>query len=397
VTVNVPPPPPKPFGQLMVDALPATIAGLIAAVVGALLAWTVGLRLSAGWDIRKKRAEFDQLLVQEFNKVVAEFKAIGREREVLKSRLADTQNATAEKQKAFEDARYELVKRAVATESTLETILLRLLSDLETWLITQGVTDAQKQEAREQQLRTMGLFRVAFRNLREAVAEGSHVTPGFNDPELWLFNRLAAELSGFIYERATAPSLPSFWRPWQITSVLAKPDPAAYLRLIAYRTADLRTAVASIVPDLALLDSHRRQGRYAQRRKNIEGLFDTTRFKLFESPAGRVEGDATLVIQFIDQAPDDNRDIAAVADRLFQSMPTLAYFMGVSDGPSRLVLVKRGGALRTLTELDPLPDDLPYATKPASPCLAVAILAWYQSQEMTDAIGAIATRSLSRS
>lgn len=383
--------PAKSFGQLLVEALPGAIIGLAAAIVGTLLAWTIGLRLSAGWDMRKKRAEFDQALVQEFNKVVAEFKAVSREREIL-NRVAGTPNISADQQKAVEETRRDLIKRAVAAESTLETIILRLLSEMDSWLAGHGGLREQKEAARERQLRLMGLLRLSFRNLREAVAAAAPTAPAFGDPELWMFNRLAADLSGLIYEQASAPSLPPFWKPWQITSTLAKPDPAAYLRLIAYRTTDLRAAVASIMPDLALFNSRRSEARRAGRKDNIERLFVAGNIKLLDKVTDDIEDAVSLAIQFIDQAADRDPAIAALASGVFTRRRNLKYFMSISDGPPRIVLVQPGGAQQTFAELDVLPTDLPYA--PGASYLGAAILTWQQSPAMIDAINSMATKPL---
>lgn len=382
----------KSFDQLMVEALPGAITGLVAAIIGTLLAWTIGLRLSAGWDMRKKRAEFDQALVQEFNKVVAEFKAVGREREILNARVAGTQNPSADQQKAVDEIRRDLIKRAVAAESALETIFLRLLSEMDSWLAAHGGSQAQREAARERQLRLMGLFRVAFRNLREAVAAAESRAPAFGDPELWLFNRLAAELSGLIYEQATTPSLPPFWKPWEITSTLARPDPAAYLRLIAYRTADLRAAAASIMPDLALFNSRRSEARRVWRKDNIARLFVADSIKLLDRTTDAIEDTVTLAIQFIEQAPGRDPEIATRASGVFAPRQNLKYFMSISDAPPRIVLAKPDGTQHTFTELDVLPADLPYM--PGASNMGAAILTWQQSAAMIGAIDAIATRPL---
>ncbi|MCA6121700.1 hypothetical protein J6500_07265 [Bradyrhizobium sp. WSM 1704] len=392
VTVNIAPSPAKSFGQLMVEALPGAIIGLAAAVAGTLLAWMIGLRLSAGWDMRKKRAEFDQALVQEFNKVVAEFKAVSREREILNARVAATQTPSADQQKAFDETRRDLVKRAVAAESALEAIFLRLLSEMDSWLAAHGGNADQKVAARERQLRLMGLFRVAFRNLREAIVDAAPTAPAFGDPELWLFNRLAAELSGLIYEQATAPSLPAFWKPWDITSTLARPDPAAYLRLIAYRTTDLRMAAASILPDLMVLSSRRTDARRAGRKDNIESLFVAGSVKVLDNLTDTIDDNVSLAIHFGDQKANRDPEIAIVAGGIFPRWPNLKYFMSISDGPPRIVLVKAGGALQTFTELDVLPPDLPYA--PDASHLGAAILTWQQSPAMIDAIKSMATKPL---
>jgi hypothetical protein len=393
VAVNAPPPASKSLGQLAIDALP----GILTALLTALLAWFIGLRLTAGWDIRKKRAELDLQLIQDFNKVVAEFKAIGREREVLRERLRQTQGQPADDRKRIEEVRYELIKRAIAMESSLEALLLKLVSDAESWLTVHGGTADQRESARKQQLRTMGLFRVAFRNVREALVDGLDTTPSFGNPELWLFNRLAADLSGIVYQRATTPALPLFWKPWKITSEAAMPDTAAYLQLIAYRTIDLRMAVAEIMPNLARIENERKTARYTERVANVGKIFDSARTIILKNRTDPIPAGVVIAVEFVAQKSEDDSNIKTFADSLLQNNLDLSHYIAIADAPPRLLIVKRGEPLQTLHELDELPPDLPYVKQPEpdeGPYIGVHLLGWRQSQNMLDEIKKFATKPL---
>jgi hypothetical protein len=57
-------------------------------------------------------------------------------------------------------------------------------------------------------------------------------------------------------------------------------------------------------------------------------------------------------------------------------------------------VVKRDELPRVLTELDELPDDLPYSAAAVPPQLGLAILGWSQDTGMRNAIEAVAAKSL---
>ena len=400
VTVNMPSPPPAPtksWDERFYDAVP----GLLISLIGIGLAWWIGLRLTAGWDLRKKRAELDLQLIQEFNKIVADFKAIGREREVLGARLKATRSLATNDKKSLDEAGYDLIKRAIAAESSLEAILLKLVPDTDPWLEARHKDATTRSEIRKQQFRTMGLLRVTFRNLREMLSENLEATPGFADPELWLFNRLAADLAGIIHQRAMTPILPPVFKPWKIISPTPKPDPAGYLELIAYRTIDLRTAVAAIIPEWEVWDAKRRETRRQQRMTNIDQLFDPVRIRVLEYPPAPVTAGVTTVLEFLEQRPRNDRprdegDVLRLARHLFEATPSLSHYLGIVDGPPRLLIVERGKWIRILTELSRLPDNLPYSQPIATgtPPLALKLLGWNQNEEMISAIRRVAVKSL---
>src|SRR5271156_6141045 len=67
------------LNQAFWTALVQEIPKALSAAIAALLAWIVGSRITAAWDMRKKRGEFDILLAKEFYSVVASFKTVARE------------------------------------------------------------------------------------------------------------------------------------------------------------------------------------------------------------------------------------------------------------------------------------------------------------------------------
>lgn len=133
----------------------------------------MGLRIAAAWDIRKKQAEFDILLAKEFYQLVGDFKAIAREWELLLQRKPSPETTEWQKDQL------ELAKRALVTETSMEAILLKLVSE-------SNLTAGAGPNDREGSLRVLGLFRVAFRNLREMIETGTERPPGFGSAEFWL-------------------------------------------------------------------------------------------------------------------------------------------------------------------------------------------------------------------
>ena len=186
--VQRPPPPPSgaagsrtdPWRALAIAAV-EEIPKLGTTLIGLGLAWWVGLRITAAWDMRKKRGEFDILLSKEFYAVVASFKAVAREWDALLDKKqtpaavgvdATQQAASEQKLEAWETFRDALARRALEAETNIESILLKL--------VTEGLdfdgADATEIRNRE---RSLSLFRLAFRNLREIIETGAAKPPGW--------------------------------------------------------------------------------------------------------------------------------------------------------------------------------------------------------------------------
>lgn len=379
--IAVPGSPDKSFVQAGKEALPT----LIGAILLAFLGWAIGLRLTAAWDLRKKRQELDIAAITDFNRVVAEFKAIGREREPLIDRRAtDGADGIA--------ALRDLHKRAIAAESSLEVILLKLLVDSDAWLAAHDANRRKQEQAH--QIHIFALFRLIFRTMRENVMTVGARTPGFSDAELWLFNRLAAEVAGIIYERAANPAVPPLWQPWKITAAIARPDPTAYLKLVSYRTTDLRQAIAVINPVLQDYSKARNNARTNSRRANIGTLFDPAKTSLLEDPdlANATPGpNITTVVQLLRPFADEH--VPAGLDDLFARHPNLVFYLAVTDQPPRIKLNQRDAESRILTELDALPESLPFA-QPGLPRFGIDILRWVPDQQVEIALERVAKAPL---
>lgn len=135
---------------------------LLTAFFVAALAWFVGSRITAAWDMRKKRGEFDVLLAKEFYTLIASFKSVAREWD---AHLRLKPAANAPEMASWETARVALVKRALDAETSMESILLKL--------VTEGVgREGLREPERSKRQHSLSLFRVAFRSLRETIEGG---------------------------------------------------------------------------------------------------------------------------------------------------------------------------------------------------------------------------------
>jgi hypothetical protein len=337
--------------------------------------------------MRKKRGEFDILLAKEFYSVVSSFKTVAREWDALFRR----RNAAGADETAWETARTELAKRALEAESNLESILLKL--------VTEGTgNDDLSTREKERRRRTLSLFRLAYRNLRESVEEGGQPPPGWRDPRLWLFNRLTGEISRIVYERSTQT-------PWYARPPRQAIDAEDYLGLMVSRTTDLRTAASSLEPSIAAFFRQRAADRAEQRKANVERALARGRFEFVEAlPAaaetGRpaaalpvtraVAGQATAAVEIVGERRDTTRASEA-AGPLFRRNPNLGYYLVLCDEPARVIVVERGGAINQYDELQAIETALPWAGQAVR---AADLLRWRLIQESNRRLVEIATHPL---
>jgi hypothetical protein len=198
---------------------------------------------------------------------VGDFKAIAREWELLLRRKPSPETTDWQKDQL------ELAKRALITETSMEAILLKLVSE-------SNLTAGGAPDDREGSLRVLGLFRVAFRNLREMIETGTERPLGFGSAEFWLFNRLIGEISKMIYARSTrSPQTAKVPRPTV--------DSENYLRLIAFRTTDLKVAAAGLVPSLMAFFGARNGDRDSRRLENIQHKFPAGEASIVDAVAPR--------------------------------------------------------------------------------------------------------------
>lgn len=123
---------------------------IVSAVIVLALSWLVGSRLTYGWNVRQKNREFQLSTSQQFYVAYGEFFAVWK----LWNRLDRT---VAE----FSDRRWELHKRAAAAEAIVEGTLVKLCSEL---------------KLDDEQINTLGRFRQAFQQLREAIRDDRHLS-----------------------------------------------------------------------------------------------------------------------------------------------------------------------------------------------------------------------------
>jgi hypothetical protein len=171
-----------------------TLLSLASTVIALLVGWFVGQRLTYAWNVRQKRREFQLAASQQFYVAYGEFFATWK----LWSRL----NREAGE---FEGRRWELHKRAVAAEATIEGILVKLSAEL---------------TLNDQEIETLGSFRQAFQRLRQAIREGRDLSWTTSEsPEYRTFKGLAIRVSGLLA------------REWQLKSPLPETAESQLLRI----------------------------------------------------------------------------------------------------------------------------------------------------------------------
>jgi hypothetical protein len=121
------------------------IVSLIVSLVTLGLGWWIGQRLTYRWNIRQKRREFQLTATptQQFYSAYGEFFAVWK-----------LWNRLERDSKSFDERQWELHKRAAAAEALIEGILVKLASEL---------------ALDQQQVATLGGFRQAFQQLRQAI------------------------------------------------------------------------------------------------------------------------------------------------------------------------------------------------------------------------------------
>lgn len=375
------------FWVAFVQELPKLFTALF--VAG--LAWFVGARITAAWDLRKKRGEFDILLAKEFYTLVATFKAVAREWEAhlrLKPVMNDKEMV------GWETARVALARRALDAETNMETVLLKL--------VTEGICrDGEDQREVTKRQRRLALFRTVFRNLRETVEQGQDSPPGWGHPEFWLFNRLAGEISRIVYERSV--QVPRYASP-------PKPSLTAqdFIQLLAGRTTDLRWAARQLLPAMEKFFQQRALDRAVARRKNVERLLKAGEFMFVnvlaqpesvQAPPGLLgpQGSAQTVRAAV-EVVQDKCDLARapeIANALFAANRDLQYYLILCNEPARLLIFVPGRAAVAFEELDELDQSkllLPWSHQTRT--LAADFLAWQLSDASRELLTAIATTKI---
>jgi hypothetical protein len=135
------------------------------------LTWFVGHGLGARWSVWQKRREIELQTATGFYELYGEFVTVWR--------LWKT-NHTEPASDARETRRRALLERATAAEGKLEAVLVRLASE-------------RRLDAGE--VRDLGLYRQAFRRLRERIAADRALGWNWASPEYALLKRLACRIA----------------------------------------------------------------------------------------------------------------------------------------------------------------------------------------------------------
>ncbi|HEY0605386.1 MAG TPA: hypothetical protein VGD58_20865 [Herpetosiphonaceae bacterium] len=138
-----------------------------------IVTWLLGQRIIAFWDIRKKQQEIDTAAAAQFQQLYGDLKEVARLwREV--SKIQDHPFSTPP------DIRWQLLVRATSAEGRFEAVVMKL---------------ATERLLEEKEIKSIGLFRQASQDLREAIREGRSLPAIRFGGGYTLFNNLAAEIT----------------------------------------------------------------------------------------------------------------------------------------------------------------------------------------------------------
>ena len=360
---------PKTFGDLVFEESGKLAVGTILALLTAVLGWTVGIAVTARWELAKKRMEADVALAREFHEAVAGFKSIGREWGTLRDRI----NAAKEpaERVAHETARDDLRKRAIAVEQQLEGILLKVATDPIGPLIPphDGLGRSGRKEAIDidKRLQTLGLLRVGFRLLREGIDDQYTKPPSFGDAEWWLTNRLFADTAHWLFVR-------------QLVTVHQPSSDGAgverFLRILSCRTIDFELAAGRLDQSSKSFKSSRRDDRKVDRMGKSEHLVEGGLIEM--PPQGFKRLSAERQLEKVDA-------MAAVARK-----DGAAFHVVPADNPIRLYLTTETGT-EVLNPGDSLPKGV---CKDGGTKWAWEILQWSQSSTTRSHLFRIATEEV---
>jgi hypothetical protein len=146
------------------------------ALVLLVITWGFGQSIIAIWDVRKKQRELDIATAAQFQQLYGEFKEIGRLWKIHKRREDATLTYP-------ENTRWELLKRAIAAESKVEAILVKLSTE---------------RDLDEGKLKQLGLFRQCYQQLREAIRDNEDLVFSEYGDEYKYFNDLASRTACLI-------------------------------------------------------------------------------------------------------------------------------------------------------------------------------------------------------
>lgn len=144
---------------------------LAVALITLALGWVIGQRLGARWSVWQKHREIELQTATGFYDLYGEFVTVWR---LWKAACRD------ELTDAHDDRRRALLERATVAEGKLEAVLVRLAAE-------------RRLDAEE--VWELGLYRQAFRRLRERIAADRPLAWNWASPEYTLFKRLACRIA----------------------------------------------------------------------------------------------------------------------------------------------------------------------------------------------------------
>jgi hypothetical protein len=153
--------------------LQALLVALFTALIGAVLAYVVGVRVTARWDERKRRREADLAALAEFYRLYGDFFTTWK--------LWNTRKKYADSVASPEDTQWALLQRAEDAEGGFEALLVKLVAERE--LGTRDIV-------------LLGCFREGYQTLRETIrtnkalgwwasAKGTTSQPDYEPDDRW--------------------------------------------------------------------------------------------------------------------------------------------------------------------------------------------------------------------
>jgi hypothetical protein len=149
------------------------------------MTWLIGQRVLAFWELRKKRKELDILTAVQFQQLYGEFTTVWRLWKVFHfNSLRENKDLNGIEFPPPEAFRWELLKRASAAEGGVESVLVKLSTE-------RALT--------KDEIKTLGLFRQAYQQLREAIRNNEPINWKADDAEYILFKNLVSMTACIIY------------------------------------------------------------------------------------------------------------------------------------------------------------------------------------------------------
>lgn len=186
--------------ELMKSAFSAGVT-----VVGLLLTWFVGQRLTSRWTLWQKEREMELSTVRDFYHLYGDFITLLRSwSRVRKAMIAPD----------FERSRIALFERAATAEGKLEAIIVKV---------------AVERRLSKHEIRYLGLFRQAYQGMREAIRDSRRMDEAWGGDAYTIFKQLASEIACMLQRTPTRP------RPAEAQQNL--------IEITSYTSADLRYAI----------------------------------------------------------------------------------------------------------------------------------------------------------